>query len=256
VTGLIHGRHHLASNRRMIVGRSLASAIAGIVPIPVFDDWLSSRVRRGTVRRIAAMRGVDVDDDAVIAIAEGPEAPPNFGAIAGVTLVYKVLTRSWRRLLITYIATDRARHAARAFSVATLFDHYCARLHVGIGLDGESGMQVRLLIDSSMDETSGNLATASFRRGILAAARATARAPVELLDIATGGRVRKLLTRGDEGEVIAEVDDAIERSMEGENGFLGRAANAVEVQLSSEQNPYLDELLSRFESRWREHNHG
>ena len=44
--------------------------------------------------------------------------------------------------------------------------------------------------------------------------------------------------------------------MEGEHGFLGRAANAVEVQLSSEQNPYLDELISRFEARWREREHG
>jgi len=168
------------------------------------------------------------------------------------TLAYKVLRKGWRKLLITYIATDRARHAARAYSVATLFDHYCARLHVGLGLDGEAGARVRKLIDDSLDDTSGNLGTALFERGILAAAKATARAPVELLDLATGGRVRKLLTRGDEAVVVAEVDDAIERSMEGEHGFLARAANAIETQLSTDQNPYLDELINRFESRWRE----
>ena len=62
------GRHHLDQNRRMIVARSIASALAGIVPIPGLDDWLSSRMRRGTLRRIALMRGVDVDHAAVTAL--------------------------------------------------------------------------------------------------------------------------------------------------------------------------------------------
>jgi hypothetical protein len=246
------GRHHLTANRRMIVARSLASAVAGVVPVPMLDDWLSSRVRRGTIRRIAAMRGVDVDDDAVTAIAEGEESAPSWTAITRATLIYKVLSRSWRKVLITYVATNRARHAARAYSVATLFDHYCARLHVGLGLDADSGMAVRRLMDASLDETEGGLGTAIFRRSLVSAAKASVRAPAELINLATGGRFKRLLRGGDEVVAVAEVDSAIERSMEGESGFLARAARAVEAQLSSEGNPYVDQLLTRFEQSWRE----
>ncbi len=249
---LTFGREHLSVNRRMIVGRSIASALAGLMPLPLIDDWLSSRVRRGTIRRIADMRGVDMDDDAVEAIADGPSAPPSWSRIAGVTFLVKAIGRSWRKLIVTYVATQRAKHAAHQFQVATLFDHYCARLHVGLGLDRERGYQVRKLISQTIADTDGGIGTSMFRRGIIASAKATARAPAELLDIASGGRLRKMLTRGDEVEAIAEVDDAIAQSMEGEHGFLARAANAVEVQLSAEGNPYLEELISQFETRWRE----
>lgn len=252
---LTFGRHHLVDNQRMIVGRSLASAVAGIVPVPILDDWLSSRVQRGTVERIAAMRGVDIDAQAVIAIAEGSETPPSWSRLASATLIFKALSRSWRKVLITYVATERARHAARTFSVGTLFDHYCARLHVGLGLDGESGVAIRKLIEASLDDTEGGLGTAVFRRAIIASARASVKAPAELVNLASGGRIRKLLQRGDdavEAEAVEEVDTAIERSMAEESGFLSRAIGGVEAQLSADGNPYLDELITRFEARWRE----
>jgi uncharacterized protein (DUF697 family) len=250
---LSHGRAHLATNRRMILARSLGAAVAGAVPVPVLDDWLASRVRRGTVRRIAALRGVDLDDDAVIAIADGPEEPPSWSRIAGVTFLIKALSRSWRKVLITYVASQRARAAADTFTIATLFDHYCARLHVGLGLNGQSGQQLRRLISATMANGDGGLAAIMFKTGIIAAARATVRAPAELLDLVSGGRFRKLLRRGDEVEAVAEIDSAIARSMEGETGFLNNAITAIEAQLSSESNPYLDELLTRFETRWRQH---
>lgn len=246
-------RDHLAHNRRMIVARSIASALAGAVPIPIFEDWLASRVRRGLIRRIADRRGVDVTDEAVIALADGREDPPSWTKIASGTFIVRALSRSWRKMLVTYLAAQRARAAARTFEVATMFDHYCARLHVGLGLDAGEGARVRALIDDSRAAIGAGLTSTMFRRGVGAAARATVRAPAELLDMASGGAIRRLLARNDDEVVaIAEVDDAIERSMDEADGFLGRAIAAVEAQLSAEGNPHLEQLLNTFETLWRD----
>jgi hypothetical protein len=189
----------------------------------------------------------------VRAIADGTESPPSWTRIAGVSFVVRLLSRSWRKVLITYFATERARAAAHTFQVATLFDHYCARVHVGLGLDAAGGKRVRAAIDRGMSSTEGGLLTRSFRRGVGAAARASVRAPAELLDLVSGGALRRLLARGEtEVRAVAEMDDAIERSMAEETGFLHRAAAAIEAQVSAEANPYLDTLLSNFETLWRD----
>jgi hypothetical protein len=244
-------RDYLGDNRQMIISRSLVAALAGSMPIPVFEDWLASRVYRGTIRRIAAARGIDVDEGAVRAIADGESTPPSWTSIAAATFVARALRRSWRKLFITYLAAQRARYAAQSFSSATLFDHYCARLHVGLGLDAESGARVRTVIGETLADTKGGLITRMFRQGVLASARATVRAPVELLDMASGGALRRLLGKGDEVDAVAAVDDAIERSTTDEQGFLVRAVAAIEGQMSAEGNPYLEALLSGFETRWR-----
>jgi uncharacterized protein (DUF697 family) len=251
-TALSLGREHLAANRRMIIGRSLMAALAGLVPVPVIDDWLTSRVRRGTIRRIAEMRGVDLDDDAVVAIADGQAAPPEWASIAGMSFLVRSLSRGWKKLLVAYVTTQRARQAATNYTIATLFDHYCAKLHLGLGLHASQGVELRRLMASCINEVPGGLATPIFRRSLVAATRATVKAPVELLDIASGGRLRRLLSRSDEVRAVAEIDRAIEDSLREDAGFLARAAHAVEIQLAADHNPYLEQLLVAFERRCRE----
>src|SRR5690606_12330391 len=120
--------------------------------------------------------------------------------------------------------------------------------HVGLGLDGPRGRELRRLIDRAIDETPGGLSRHAFRRGLLTAVRATARAPLELANYASGGMVRKLLSRGDEVAAASEVDEALERQLREEKSILARSAAAVELQLASDENPYLDNLLDRFET--------
>ena len=250
---LVKSRSYLADHRKMIIGRALATATAGALPIPLVDDWLSSTIARGTIRRLAEDRGVDIDDDAIKAIADGPEAPPNFADIAGGGLALKILSRQWRKLVIAVLAARRARAAAKAFLVATLFDHYCTRLHVGLGLESSSAVELRALIDRAVEETPGGLSRHLFRRGLVAGARATVRAPLDLADMATGGRVRRLLTRGSEIEAAAEVDEVLEEQLRQEKSFLARSVAAVELQLASDTNPFIDRLLEHFDDLWRRH---
>jgi hypothetical protein len=248
---LIHNRSYLSENRRLIIGRSLASAAAGALPVPMVEDWLASRIRRGTIRRIAEARSVDASDAAVRAVADGAESPPEWADIVGGTVAYRFLARQWRKLLLVYLVARRAQAAARAFLVGTLFDHYCARLHVGMGLDAQRAAELRAVIDRAIDVTPGGLGRRLFRRGALGAARASVSAPVRLADAVTGGMIRRLLSRNQEVEAVQVVDDAIERQLTTKKSFLARSAAALELQVAAEGNPYLERLLGNFDELWR-----
>jgi hypothetical protein len=123
-----------------------------------------------------------------------------------------------------------------------------------MGLNGESGTALRALIDRTRESTPGGLNRHLFRRGLLTALRASVRAPLGLADMLTGGRLGKLLSGGDEVEAAIEVDEALEKHLRSEKSFLARSAAAIELQLASEQNPYLDNLIDCFDDLWeREH---
>jgi hypothetical protein len=125
-------------------------------------------------------------------------------------------------------------------------------LHVGFGLDAAAAAQVRETIDDAISLTPGRLGSNVFRKALRSGAVATLRAPVELIDIASGGALRRLLRGGgDEVEAVAEVDAAIERSMAADRSFIARATSAAERQLSAHDNPYVDDLITTFESLWR-----
>jgi len=250
-TALSNRHEHLAHNRRMLIGRSIASAIAGSLPVPLVEEWLASTIKRRTIAKLAESHAIDISNAALRAIADGPGRAPEWTDVAGGTLAGRLLTRGWKRLLIGAIAVRRTSAAGRTFLIATLFDHYCARLHVGLGLDEADAAELRSVMDQAIARTKGGLSRRIFRRAVVAAARATAKAPLELADMATGGAVRRLLTRGDEVEAVTEVDEELERQMAERDSFLARAAFAVELQLSADENPYIDELIEVFEHLWR-----
>ncbi len=249
---LTHNRAYMAANRRLIIGRSVVAAAAGGIPLPLVEDWLASRVQRGMIRKIAESRSVNATEEAITAVADGAERPPDWAEIAGGTVLYRVLARQWRRILLVYLVARRAHAAARGFLIGSLFDHYCARLHVGMGLDGPAGVELRALIERAIAETPGGLGRRIFRRGALGAARAGVKAPLKLADAVTGGMVRRLLSKNQELEAVQVVDDTIEQQLQAKKSFLARSAAALELQLAAEANPYLDKLLDTFDRLWRE----
>ncbi len=105
---LVRNREYLTLHRRTIIGRSLAAAIVGAVPIPVLDDWLIASIRRGTIRRIAEARGVDIDEDAIREIADGPEKPPKWSDFVSGGMAMRLLSRQWKKVLIAVLAAKRA----------------------------------------------------------------------------------------------------------------------------------------------------
>jgi hypothetical protein len=253
-TSLVRSRDYLAAQRRSIIARSIASSLTSALPIPFLDDWALGLVLGGGYRRIAAAHHIDLDDDARRALVHGTSSPPSIVDLATSGIMLRVAGRAARRMLLALATIDRARSAARTFITMTLFDHYCARLHTGLAIDAPTALALRDEIRRAIDQTPGALAFHPFRRGAMAAARATLRAPLELADFATRGAVRRLLARRStvtDAEAVDALDQAVETALASKTGFLSRTAAAVEVQLSAEVNPFLDAVLDAFDRRWR-----
>lgn len=254
-TELVMRRDYLADQRRPILARSIIGAIVGTLPIPFVDDWAIEKVLGSGYRRIANAHHVDIDEAAVKNLVHGNSAPPSLldTAVGGVAI--RIASRAARRALFALATVNRARAAARTFTAMTLFDHYCAKLHTGLALDGPTALALREEIDRTIDNTPGALAFHPFRRAAIAAAKATLRAPLQLADLASRGGLRRLLSRGrsevHEPEQVKDVDQAIESALASTDGFLARTVAAVELQLSSEANPFLDTALDSLDRKWR-----
>ncbi|MCE9580376.1 MAG: hypothetical protein K8W52_45075 [Deltaproteobacteria bacterium] len=254
-TALSLRRDYLNGHRRMIVGRTVAATVAGSLPVPFLDDWLVGNLLGGAYRRIAAERQVDLDAAAITNLVHGRTAPAALESMAAAAISFRLAGKAWKRMIFAVTAARRARAAARTFLRITLFDHYCTRLHTGLGLDGDRALIVHDLIVRALDETPGSFSFEPFRRGALAAARATVKAPLELADIVTGGAVRRFLEKRNpvaEATAVSELESAIDQQLAASSSFLGRAVTAIELQLSAEVNPYLDSAIERFDRLWRE----
>jgi len=254
MTALVPRRDYLVGQRRTIIARSLLGSLAGALPIPFLDDWAVGRLLGGGYRKIAAAHQVDLSDEAVDNMVHGPGKPPPIAQMAISGVIARVASRAARRMMIAIATVNRARSAARTFTAMTLFDHYCAKLHTGLALDGPTALALREEIVRAIDQTPGALAFHPFRRAALSAARATLKAPLELADLASGGRLRKLLANKSDvqtPETVGEVEQAMEAVLADKTTFLSRTVAAVEVQLSAEVNPYLDSAIESLDRRWR-----
>lgn len=253
-TALTMRRDYLVPQRRTIIARALAGSLAGAIPFPFLDDIAIGAVLGGGFKRIAAAHHVDLDDDAVKSLVFGTSKPTSISDLALGGIVMRIAGRAAKRMMLALATINRARSAAKNFVMLTLFDHYCARLHTGLALDGATALALRGEIVKAIDNTPGALSFHPFRRGAMAAARASLKAPLELADIATGGRIRKLLAKKSEvtdAEVVDEMDQAVEQALANKSGFLSRTVAAVEIQLTAEQNPFLDAVIDNLDRRWR-----
>jgi hypothetical protein len=256
-TALVTRRDYLDGHRRSIIARSLAGAFASALPVPLVDDWAVGKVVGRGYRNIAEAYGIDIDEAAVTTLVHGASKPPSIADVAAGGILLRIASATTKRMLLVLATINRARSAARTFVTMTLFDHYCARLHTGLGIDHATALALREEIARTIDNTPGALSFQPFRRGVLAAARASLRAPLELADLASRGALRRLLTRKagedhvEEVQAVDELDRSIETALATKTGFLSRASVAVEVQLSAEGNPYLDTAIDSFDRKWR-----
>jgi hypothetical protein len=254
VNALVPRRDYLAGQRRSIIARSLMGSLAGAVPLPFVDDWAINRIVGGGYKRIAASHQVDLTDEGAVNLVHGTTAPPSVLEIATSGIALRMAGVAARRMMIALTAVNRARSAARTFMCMTLFDHYCAKLHTGLAIDGPTALALRDEITRAIDQTPGALAFHPFRRGILSAARATLKAPLELADLASRGALRRLVAKNNDVAIAKPIDEteaAIDAALAEKSNFLARTVTAVEMQLSSEVNPYLDGAIEALDRRWR-----
>jgi uncharacterized protein (DUF697 family) len=251
---LVPRRDYLVGQRRAIIARSILGSLAGAVPLPFVDDWAITTILGGGYRKIAAAHQVDLTPEAAANLVHGTSSPPSLVEMAASGILLRLASAAAKRMMIALATINRARSAARTFTAMTLFDHYCAKLHTGAALDGPTALQLRDEIARAIDQTPGALAFHPFRKGVLAAARATLKAPLELADLASRGAVRRLLARKSdvtEAERVDETEAAIEQALAEKTNFLSRTVAAVEAQLSSEVNPFLDGAIETLDRKWR-----
>jgi uncharacterized protein (DUF697 family) len=203
---------HLAANRRLIVGRALIAGAVGLVPVPYVDELLAEAVRGDLIRRLATLRGLTVDNNAVAALTS--PAPNRALTAAGWGAIAVGGTRRvFRRLAASLLVVRRVDEAMHTFQVGTLFDHYGARHHTGGGLDGLRAASLRVAMDESIRTARNGTLERTFRRA---------------LQISTGAAQRLMRAGG-----------------------LERAAQLLERDLSVGDAGYVEALVAAFDAQWK-----
>jgi hypothetical protein len=238
---------HLVVNRSLVVRRSLlATALGGVIPVPVMDDYVAGRVRAGLLMRLAEQRKVDLPRPSAELLADPKESSTiRHATITAVTLI--ALRLAWRKFFALLAAGRGAEEMAATFQFATLFDHYCAKIHVGGGIDRKRAHELRAVIFATVERTEKATLTAVFRDGGRVLGRSLLEAPRWL-----SGRLGTLAQRwvSTRGNPEATFDPAAEVAPEGESQWLDRAAHAVEERLAGVGHDYLGVLVDDFEERW------
>ena len=272
------GTDHLIANRSLIVRRSLlATAVGGVMPIPVMDDYLAGRVRAGMLMQLSDRRKVDLAPSAAELLADPREgtAARNATMTAATLLALKL---AWRKFFVVLGAGRRAEEMATSFQVGTLFDHFCAKTHVGAGVDRPGALRIRAAVFASIRESERAALVAIFQEGGRVLGRTMGEAPAWVSRqlqraveryVASGGNPDvspfsppphpeggvdeggvdegQAGSRG--GEPTLDGTPADLRSLAPDARWLDRAAALIEQRLSGLGNGYLESLLSRFDSQ-------
>jgi hypothetical protein len=235
---------HLAANRTLILTRALLSGLAGMIPVPYIDDLLAGAVRSHLIKRLAEIRSVDVDSNAVAALSD--PAGSRVLAAAGIgALAIGGTKRLFRRIAASIFFVRRVDEAIDTFHVGTLFDHYCAKHHVGLGLDGERATLLRHAIDLAAKRAQSEVLRAAFRRAMLAVGRAAVSVPRTVwsrLAIKTSGD-----GKGREEQAVVEAEQ-IADSLPG--SAMGRAVKTLSSEIGGVERTYIAMLLQRFDIAW------
>jgi hypothetical protein len=240
---------HLTQNRSIIVRRALLStAIGGVIPIPVMDDYVAGRVRAGLLMKIAASRMVDLPSSAADLLADPREGTAVRNAtITAATLV--ALKLAWKKFFAILAAGRGANEMATTFQLATIFDHYCAKVHVGGPIDRAQAADLRRTIHQTLDRTEKAALVSIFRDGGRVLARSALEAP-RWMSTRLVALAQRWTSTG--GNPEATFDAAVPDFADGEQAqWLDRATRAVEGRLSSLGNGYLSTLVGAFEERWK-----
>jgi len=243
------GVEHLAENRRLIVRRALlATAVGGVIPIPVLDDYFAGRVRAGMLAKIAERRRVDLAPGSADLLGD----PREGNAVRNATLTAATLVAfklAWRKFFALLAIGRRADEMATNFQLGMLFDHYCAKVHVGAAVDRTQAMALREAIFAALSESERQALVGAFREGGRVLGHSFLEAPNWLSD-----RIRLAAERwAESGGTSTDPDEAPEIGDAGEEvRWLDRAAAAVESRIGRVEHGYLSGLVEAFERRWRE----
>jgi hypothetical protein len=237
---------HLAANRTLIIKRALfSSALGGVIPIPVVDEYVAGRVRAGLFLKLAEQRRVDLLPSSAELMGDPREGSTlRHATITAFTLV--ALKLAWRKFFALLAVGRGAEEMATTFQFATLFDHYCSKVHVGGPVDRERASRLRRVIHDTIAAHEKVAIVSAFRDGSKILAKTLLEAPGWMQKRLEALAQRWVSSRGDVDATLNGGEPNGESSQ-----WLDRASAEVEVRLSP-FDAYVHTLLSDFERRWRE----
>lgn len=236
---------HLRAHRGLIVRRALlASAIRGFFPVPLADDLLCGRIHTGLLQKLASLNQVDLGAEAaaIVAKAGGPSAATSLSLSAVAAIVAKFAGRKFVALLA---AGRSAEDMARTFLRATLFDHYCAKLHVGGPITSSTATRLVESLDVGVGDLSAGPVFEAFRDGARQLGRSLLEAPGWIVQ-----RMSKLGERFVHSGGNPDVLDAFPVDASSDNTWLDRVAQSVENMLGRAGTGAIERAVREFEARW------
>jgi hypothetical protein len=197
---------------------------------------------------IAERRQVDLALSSAELLADPREGTAMRNAtLTAATLL--ALKMAWKKFFAILAIGRRADEMATTFQMGTLFDHFCAKLHVGSGLDRTRAIALRVVIQGTLAETEKSAVVAIFREGGRIMGQSMLEAPAWM-----SGRFQKAaedwVRTGGQPGVTLDKDDSVAPAAEAR--WLDRATATVEDGLSHLGNNYLETLVRVFERRWRQ----
>jgi hypothetical protein len=243
---------HLAAHRGIIVRRALlATAVGGVIPIPVADEYVAGRVKAAMLMKLAERRQVDLASSSAELLGDPREGTAVRNAtLTAVTLV--ALKLAWRKFFALLAVGRRAEEMSTTFQLGTLFDHFCAKLHVGSGIDRAQAVQLRAVIHASLAETERGALVTAFRDGARTLGRSALEAPGWANEHIGRAARRWVQSGGTTTDELPGQPDGGADAAGGEARWLDRAAKVVEGRLGGLGHGYLTALVTTFERRWHE----
>jgi hypothetical protein len=234
---------HLRENRRLIVHRALlASALRSFLPIPGMDELLAGQVCAGLYMKLATLRQVDLPAEVATVLTQKGDLQKSRSVMSTISLFARFAGRKAFALL----ASGRgAAEMARLFQTATLFDHYCARLHVGGAITHEQAERLRDMIDQSVAEASQARLSDAFHDGASLLGRSLLESPRWLAN-ELSQLAERFVRSGGNADVNPSTGETIR---DGEAAWLNRATLTVEAAIRRAGDHLLDPLLQNFEQR-------
>jgi len=236
---------HLREHRGLIIRRALlASAIRGFFPLPVADDLLCRRIGAGLYQRLATLRQVDLPPKSaeILADASGLGAATSLSFTAVAALVAKFAGRKFLALLA---AGRSAEDMARTYLRATLFDHYCAKLHVGGPISAATAERLCACLDVGAADLSAGPVLEAFRGGGRLLGRSLLEAPGWVWQ-KFGKLGERFVRSGGNPDIL----DAFPEASPEEMTWLDRAAQSVDQALARAGAGFIEDAVLRFEARW------
>jgi hypothetical protein len=154
------------------------------------------------------------------------------------------LKLAWRKISALLAAGRAGEDIAATFAFATLFDHYCARIHVGAALDAERAAALRTIIQATVRDAQLTTLVGVFRHGAAVLARGVLEAPRFISSRLAALAERWVTTRGN-------AEATVDLSFADSDQWLDRAACAVAKDLDKVDPAYLTNLVADFENLWR-----